>query len=277
VKFFFLDSTRGRLLRTERGEYRVLVTTTAGQTWQDAGGVPVPPGIMVHRLWFLDPLTGWILESGLGAQLHSTTDGGQSWRRYSFGIDPAAHEVADVHFVDRLQGWAVTNAAGGQPGLILRTTDGGQTWQQVSHPARVGNLSGVWFLTPTEGWVVGDSSTILKTTDGGRRGPRSRMTCGSPAGRARCAVRGSACSGAKSAIGTSVGRPVSPRYDIAPDMGRSGNRWTYQGCRNGPPAALPPHPCPLPRGGEGRGKLCPLPPRERDPVRVPVVFVNNPG
>jgi photosystem II stability/assembly factor-like uncharacterized protein len=172
LKFFFLDSSRGWVLRTVPAtagdDLRVLGTANGGHAWVETGVVAVPFERMIHRLWFRDPLTGWILESGLGAQLHSTTDGGQTWRRYSFGIDPAAHEVAHVHFLDRLQGWAVTNAAGGQPGLILRTTDGGQTWQPVPHPARVGNLNGVWFLTPTEGWVVGDSSTILKTTDGGQ-------------------------------------------------------------------------------------------------------------
>ena len=119
-------------------------------------------------MWFVDALTGWVLENGLGDQLHRTTDGGQTWQRRSFGVDPATYGYTRVQFLSPLQGWAVTKAFEPQPGLILRTTDGGQTWQSVPHPARVSNLNALWFLSPTEGWVVGASSTILKTTDGGQ-------------------------------------------------------------------------------------------------------------
>lgn len=69
----------------------------------------------------------------------------------------------DMHFLDTQVGWAVGPTYDNE-GRILSTTDGGTTWsfQKSDTP-----LWGVWFISPTEGWVVGDEGTILYTTDGG--------------------------------------------------------------------------------------------------------------
>ena len=73
-----------------------------------------------------------------------------------------------VCFYDNSLGWAV-----GEQDTILKTTDGGDTWQRVRGGAwspRIA-LSGVWFTSAMDGWVVGRDQSggpmVLRSGDGG--------------------------------------------------------------------------------------------------------------
>jgi photosystem II stability/assembly factor-like uncharacterized protein len=57
-------------------------------------------------------------------------------------------------------GWAV-----GDHGIIVRTASGGQTWV-VLPSGLTKNFNGVYAITQLVSWIVGDTGTILKTTNG---------------------------------------------------------------------------------------------------------------
>ncbi len=60
-----------------------------------------------------------------------------------------------------------TVIAVGKTGLIIRSTDGGANWKYLNCPTQV-DLNGVFFPTPTNGYIVGVNGAMLQTTDAGR-------------------------------------------------------------------------------------------------------------
>jgi photosystem II stability/assembly factor-like uncharacterized protein len=75
-----------------------------------------------------------------------------------------------VQFVDAREGWAA-----GDDGVIWHSIDGGQTWERQKSGTRA-TLTGIHFLTPYTGYVVGrnelpgdlgSSGVLLATADGG--------------------------------------------------------------------------------------------------------------
>ena len=117
---------------------------------------------------FVDATYGWAV-GGLGTILH-TTDGGATWKEQSSGTN---FILEDVVFLDRNRGWAVGGwprdydvAVYGGMGVILATDDGGNTWRhQLDGTAAW--LSAVYFIDPSNGWVVGEYGTVMRTRDGG--------------------------------------------------------------------------------------------------------------
>ncbi len=55
----------------------------------------------------------------------------------------------------------------GERGHVLISEDQGLSWQQQEVPTRA-TLTSVFFVDPTNGWVAGHDSIILRTRDGGR-------------------------------------------------------------------------------------------------------------
>lgn len=84
-------------------------------------------------------------------------------------VKPLAGTVPlGMSFTDVLTGWSVNSPAPFTGGLFY-TEDGGGTWAR-SYVHTKNQLRGVW-MSPTVaglGYVVGDNSTILKTTTGGK-------------------------------------------------------------------------------------------------------------
>ena len=65
-----------------------------------------------------------------------------------------------IYFVNELSGWAIVDKD------IYCTSDGGDSWNlQYSDPENF--LRNIFFLDQNNGWVVGDSGTILYTPNGG--------------------------------------------------------------------------------------------------------------
>jgi len=55
----------------------------------------------------------------------------------------------------------------GEAGIVLLSDDNGKTWRQAeSVPVSVA-LTGVQFVSDTEGWAIGHAGVVLHTTDGG--------------------------------------------------------------------------------------------------------------
>jgi photosystem II stability/assembly factor-like uncharacterized protein len=81
----------------------------------------------------------------------NTTDGGLTWSTQEIN---SAETLLSVSFVDTENGWAA-----GEKGTLVHTTDGGYHWvnQQVSIPSN--DLQGIYFISKSEGWVIGDIPT----------------------------------------------------------------------------------------------------------------------
>lgn len=80
----------------------------------------------------------------------------------------------DVYFLSGSQlGWAVGDKVYWRDSIgniwtMLHTTDGGQTWLPWSQSfGQYDTYYGIFFITETEGWAVGENGTISHTTDGG--------------------------------------------------------------------------------------------------------------
>jgi photosystem II stability/assembly factor-like uncharacterized protein len=119
-------------------------------------------------VFFFDQNTGvvsGILFDGQGA-IARTTDGGTNWSTllYAQAMQGVDFPTTDIGFA---VGWA---------GRILNTTDFGVTWSDQASGTSV-NLNGVSFGgNAVTGIVVGDSGTILRTTNGGGPPPTPTPT-----------------------------------------------------------------------------------------------------
>ena len=85
---------------------------------------------------------------------------------------PVQDDLVSVSFADTLNGWAVTAS-----GTVIHTADGGQLWQVQQTLDRY-LPEKIFFQDPQTGWLTGldtvswglvgpDTTTLLKTTDGG--------------------------------------------------------------------------------------------------------------
>ncbi len=150
----------------------VLRTSDGGKNWEAKGldgqnvyssqtslNWLIGPGIK-----FIDTLRGWIC---VGKTLFTTRDGGGTWVD-TFLMDPYSNVVfTDIEFVDSLNGWIVSEGFGGGLPLILHSSDGGRNWEIQDSLSAECDLRGVCFLDSLKGFVVGDSGTLFRTTDGG--------------------------------------------------------------------------------------------------------------
>ncbi len=164
----------------------IAVTTDRGATWQDrslptltilAGEQPdrqehvVLEDVVLYDVVWPDPQHGYIL--GEFATVLATSDGGATWLKRKVPTDKTIFGAA---FTDSNDGWLV-----GIDGLVLHTADAGQTWT-VQHgnpePATIDELAfndalknpGMYSIAVRgkTGVVVGDTGTVLVSSDGGQ-------------------------------------------------------------------------------------------------------------
>ena len=159
VDVFFADANDGWAVGTNG---TVLRTTDGGATWELE---PPPTTAHLTGVHFVSASEGWACGTA-GVILH-TTDGGVSWQPQNSQMTDTLFEL---QFLDALHGYAV-----GWHGEVRRTDDGGVTWVRKVTPLveppgseQSIELTGLSFLTPLEGWVVGNRfDAILYTADGG--------------------------------------------------------------------------------------------------------------
>lgn len=158
TSFFFLDRQSGWVVAAEvklgGGPTRLWRTTDGGRSWQELAHNLPPEG---GQLQFVTPTRGWLLGGG---HLWRTEDGGSNWRRLP---------LADIGFSEVLFLASAEGVAVGR-GTIYRTEDGGETWTRRYTTASATQtwMRSLQFPTPTEGWVIGDGTLLLREQDGGR-------------------------------------------------------------------------------------------------------------
>ncbi|MDP3771714.1 MAG: YCF48-related protein [bacterium] len=147
----------------------VLKTTDAGATWVTQT-TPVTDTVRgtTHPLRGVScPTATTCYAAGDGSVILKTVNEGTTWIRQSVPNLSTFPGQAQPWFWDI---WAPTDSvavAVGNAGAVYRTTNGGGTWTQLVLGLETHNLSGVFFVNATTGWLTGATGLVHKTTDGG--------------------------------------------------------------------------------------------------------------
>lgn len=173
----FTDKQRGWIAGSNGS---LLRTTDSGETWQVR---PRPTTDDIHDVYFTDADTGWLLCERSIYDLKTadeprtyvlrTTDGGTMWTRADVVGEDSDTLMMRLLFVDRASGFAF-----GEAGRLFVTRDGGATWRKQPLTTHRLLLGGAFLAPPPmaatanatgalQGWIVGASGTLLRTTDGG--------------------------------------------------------------------------------------------------------------
>lgn len=177
----FIDAEHGWAVGNFYGRARthiggLFVTTDGGETWRrmpiviqaQNNATRFTRGLL-HAVKFTDLNHGLVtgeMEDGEETFVFTlrTRDGGQTWEQARV----PARSIQGTQFVDAARGWAAAPAErAGSAGkavydtVLLRTGDGGRTWEP-DHVAPGSRVRGVFFISPTQGWAVGDGGLILR-------------------------------------------------------------------------------------------------------------------
>jgi photosystem II stability/assembly factor-like uncharacterized protein len=175
----FTDAKHGWLIGNYYGRARgeiggVFTTSDGGATWrrvplaiQTRNNSLFTPGAL-NSAHFTDANTGSItgdMDDGdrrYFFALH-TRDGGRTWSLFRI----PSRATHSSQFLDPGRGWTaafIPRARGDEAEVydtpMLRTDNGGLSWR-VDLVARGRRIRGVFFLSPTKGWAVGDRGMIL--------------------------------------------------------------------------------------------------------------------
>lgn len=153
-----LDIARAGAHLVAVGQHGVILRSEDGAQWRQ---VESPVGVMLTRVRFTDPLSGWAL--GYDASILQTVDGGRTWALRHRDTD--GHALYDLLFFDPRHGLAV-----GAYGSMLSTRDGGASWTAMDPPlAELGmHLNAVIALGDASLLVVGERGLMARSVDQAR-------------------------------------------------------------------------------------------------------------
>jgi photosystem II stability/assembly factor-like uncharacterized protein len=155
------------------GGIEILSTSNGGDQWNSQSAEFMSFTGVTHVPEFLDVrFLGANRGTFVGVQrggdvIFTTTDGGATFKV----IEPHDNfaRLHGVAFGDATHLWAVGTRgpfAATPTATILVSSDGGLTWTDQIPPTGQ-TLNGVWFVSASTGWAVGDGGTVIRTTDGG--------------------------------------------------------------------------------------------------------------
>src|SRR3989440_7656842 len=130
----FIDPRTGWVVvLSEAGEYRVLHTANAGETWtRQLSGQSKS---RLQYLKFFNRSSGVFAVVGTRPVLRRTSDGGRTWSNLP-ALTPTA-TVASWSFADVDHGWMLVNGADRpdpSTARLYRTEDGGRNWSDLGRP-----------------------------------------------------------------------------------------------------------------------------------------------
>jgi photosystem II stability/assembly factor-like uncharacterized protein len=137
----------------------ILKTINGGTNW-----IILDPG---HSNWFytiqlLNTKTGWV--AGENGELLKTIDGGINWE--STILNPWFYRITSIYFPTTDTGYLVAASGLSGGGAIEKSTNGNY-FLPILNGTTSNWLESVYFPSVNTGYAVGESGTIIKTTDGG--------------------------------------------------------------------------------------------------------------
>lgn len=134
----------------------IFKTTNAGMNWfnQTSG-----TNSDLLSVCFIDQNTGWC--TGWGTII-KTTNSGLNWFTQLNGYFSS---LTSIRFINQNTGWTAGGLYYSDSALIMKTTNGGANWFR-QNGGKYG-LYCIYFTDENSDWAVGDSGTILKTTNSG--------------------------------------------------------------------------------------------------------------
>jgi photosystem II stability/assembly factor-like uncharacterized protein len=162
---FFINSNTGFICGYNGSFFK---TTNAGNNW-----IQINSGTTSHlyTITFTSDSIGYI--AGYNNQIYKTINGGLNWISINTNLS-YQFDITNISFLNNDIGLAVGVSFPnyGRAGEIIKTTNGGLNWQHLStfssYPTyQYRGLNSIHFLNNKLGFIVGEHSTILKTTNGG--------------------------------------------------------------------------------------------------------------
>ncbi|MFH1576527.1 MAG: YCF48-related protein [Candidatus Margulisiibacteriota bacterium] len=157
---WFVNQNYGFAVGKIGGTDNLFWTADAGETWSS-----------VTRSWDLTAVHGiatndaWTIENRAGVIGFLGTWNGSGW---SF-IQPTVNLAArGIHQMTTSSGWAVGDFSTTNARLMEGIGGAPPTITSINIGSSSVDLKDVWFVTTSEGWVVGHSGKIYHTTNGGR-------------------------------------------------------------------------------------------------------------
>ena len=158
VGSYFIDSMTGWACNTPTKIYK---TFNGGYNW-------IIQNLFTYHQYsadfhFVNSQTGFCLSNRYNGTFYKTTNGGTEW----FFNTNRDYYYASFDFVDNNTGYIIgMEQFSNYTDKFLKTTNCGLNWtiNELSIKQKFYNLN---FTSVNTGWVVGDSGTIMKTTNGG--------------------------------------------------------------------------------------------------------------
>jgi photosystem II stability/assembly factor-like uncharacterized protein len=145
---------------------KILHTSDSGRSWREH--VINHGRGDLHFVRFNNRQNGWIC--GTSGLIFHTTDGGENWEKQAPTRSSSDRLVAMSFSDDEKNGWAVgyrwNKTLTDEEAVILHTQDGGAHWAEQVSPVQ-DCLIDIQALPAGRAWVVGESGTVLRTSDQG--------------------------------------------------------------------------------------------------------------
>lgn len=149
-------------------------TINGGVDWSIVSNIGSLP---LRNFGFINSSIGFLV--GYNGALIKTVDAGISWDLIDTLaiVNSTTFDVLwDIEFVSDNEGWICAGSATGERGHFYHTTNSADSWQKVDSPSDY-TIRSIDFLSPYNGWAVGDYGTILKydVNDGIERRKNQKM------------------------------------------------------------------------------------------------------
>jgi photosystem II stability/assembly factor-like uncharacterized protein len=126
--------------------------------------IPSPTTKNLQKIVFSDSLHGWAVGDS-GIIIH-TIDAGNTWTVQNSGVNL---NLQSISFPNNNIGWSLSWTTSPPYGtVILNSLDGGNSWKNEFFNGQEVFLNSIYFIDSLHGWLGGNYSGILYTTDGGQ-------------------------------------------------------------------------------------------------------------
>ncbi len=139
----------------------LLFTTNGGINWSQGPTLSIQN---IQTVYFISSTTGFITgytetDGASTLTIGKTTNGGTNWLEQSF----VSGDALGFQFVNSTDGYVLFKEMAGYK--LYKTSNTGANWQPAYTSAVV--MNDFYFTTQLNGWMCGNSGTMLKTTNGG--------------------------------------------------------------------------------------------------------------